>query len=225
MGKLGASLMASSERILYLLKTRGPQRSQQLAPLLQLTSMGVRKHLLTLAAQGLVEAQASANTQTQASAEPVAAKVGRPQQYWQLTAAGHQYFPDRHADVSLQLIDGVRQLFGEAGLTQLIAQRELAQLQLYQQLLADCGDLAAKVGKLAAIRLEEGYLAEVFRRDGCWYLAEHHCPICAAASQCQQFCRSELALFQACVSGWATVERTEHLLAAGSRCVYRFTPL
>ena len=213
--------MASSERILYLLKTRGPQRSQQLAPLLQLTSMGVRKQLLTLAAQGLVEAQAQASPK----AEAMAGKAGRPQQYWQLTAAGHQYFPDRHADVSLQLIDGVRQLFGEAGLTQLIAQRELAQLQLYQQLLADCSDLAAKVAQLAAIRLEEGYLAEVFRRDGCWYLAEHHCPICAAASQCQQFCRSELALFQACVSGWATVERTEHLLAAGSRCVYRFTPL
>jgi len=207
--------MASSERIVYLLKTRGPQRSQQLADLLQLTAMGVRKHLLTLAQQGLVKAVAAESP----------GKAGRPRQYWQLTAVGHQQFPDRHADVSLQLIDGVRQLFGDAGLAQLIRQREQQQWQHYQQLLDNCPDLAAKVSKLAEIRLQEGYLAEVFKRDGCWYLAEHHCPICAAASQCQQFCRSELQLFQACVAPWAEVERTEHLLDAGSRCVYRFRPL
>ncbi len=207
--------MASSERILSLLKTRGPQRSQQLADLLQLTAMGVRKHLLTLAEQGLVRAVAAESP----------GKAGRPQQYWQLTAAGHQQFPDRHADVSLQLIDGVRQLFGDAGLEQLIRQREQQQWQHYQQLLVDCDDLASKVKKLAEIRQQEGYLAEVFKRDHCWYLAEHHCPICAAASQCQQFCRAELQLFQACVATLALVERTEHLLAAGRRCVYRFQPL
>ena len=155
---------------------------------------------------------------------------GRPQQYWRLTKAGHQYFPDRHADVSLQLIDGVRQLFGAAGLEQLILQREQQQQLHYRQKLSGFGDLAAKVQQLAEIRQQEGYLAEAYLLhdslpEGCWVLVEHHCPICAAATLCQNFCRSELQLFQVCVEGLATVERTEHLLSEGSRCAYLFSPL
>ena len=226
--------MANNEKILQLLKTKGQQTSQQLADLLDLTMMGARKHLLNLAEQGLVVAS---------TAQPEVASVssrGRPQQYWRLTKAGHQYFPDRHADVSLQLIDGVRQLFGATGLEQLIVQREQQQQLHYLEKLSSFGDLAAKVQQLAEIRLQEGYLAEAYLLESClvdntllksdvpdgsWVLVEHHCPICAAATLCQNFCRSELQLFRACVEGLATVERTEHLLSDGHRCAYLFAPL
>jgi predicted ArsR family transcriptional regulator len=224
--------MATNEKILRLLKTKGPQTSQQLADLLAITMMGARKQLLNLAEQGLVLA----------GADPTASGTsrGRPQQYWRLTQAGHQYFPDRHADVSLQLIEGVQQLFGASGLAQLIQQREQQQQLLYLGKLSNFGDLAGKVQQLAAIRMQEGYLAEAYAFDrdasdhpplvqggaiGSWMLVEHHCPICAAATLCQNFCRSELALFRACVEGLATVERTEHLLSEGQRCAYLFSPL
>jgi predicted ArsR family transcriptional regulator len=226
--------VANNEKILQLLKTKGQQTSQQLADLLDLTMMGARKHLLNLAEQGLVVASTD---------QPEAASTssrGRPQQYWRLTKAGHQYFPDRHADVSLQLIDGVQQLFGAAGLEQLIVQREQQQQLHYLEKLSSFGDLAAKVQQLAEIRCQEGYLAEAYLfdngfvgqpllksgvPDGSWVLVEHHCPICAAATLCQNFCRSELQLFRACVEGLATVERTEHLLSDGRRCAYLFSPL
>ena len=226
--------MANNEKILQLLKTKGQQTSQRLADLLGLTMMGARKHLLNLAEQGLVVAG------TDLPEAATASSRGRPQQYWRLTKAGHQYFPDRHADVSLQLIDGVRQLFGAAGLEQLIVQREQQQQLHYLQKLSNFGDLAAKVQQLAEIRQQEGYLAEAYLlhnslpdhnllgdslQDGSWVLVEHHCPICAAATLCQNFCRSELQLFRACVEGLATVERTEHLLSDGSRCAYLFSPV
>jgi predicted ArsR family transcriptional regulator len=60
--------------------------------------------------------------------------------------------------------------------------------------------------------------------EGGWLLVEDHCPICAAATQCQGFCRSELALFRRCLGPEATVERTEHLLAGARRCAYRIRP-
>lgn len=226
--------VANNEKILQLLKTKGQQTSQQLADRLELTMMGARKHLLNLAEQGLVVASTDNPEATTANSR------GRPQQYWRLTKAGHQYFPDRHADVSVQLIEGVRQLFGADGLEQLIVQREQQQQLHYVERLSNFGDLAAKVQQLAGIRLQEGYLAEAFLVDdglleqgkqdnnlpgGSWVLVEHHCPICAAATLCQNFCRSELQLFRACVEGLATVERTEHLLSDGSRCAYLFSPL
>lgn len=221
--------MANNEKILQLLKTKGQQTSQQLADSLALTMMGARKHLLNLAEQGLVVAGTDHPEGATGSAR------GRPQQYWRLTKAGHQYFPDRHADVSLQLIDGVRQLFGAAGLEQLIVQRQQQQQVHYLEKLSEFGDLAAKVQQLANIRQQEGYLAEAYAAahssatsslgHNSWLLVEHHCPICAAATLCQNFCRSELELFRACVAGVATVERTEHLLSDGSRCAYLFSPV
>ena len=55
-----------------------------------------RRHLEAAEEKGLV------------SFEDVAEKVGRPSRRWLLTEAGHARFPDRHAELTLQLIDQVR---------------------------------------------------------------------------------------------------------------------
>ncbi|HAT30439.1 MAG TPA: MarR family transcriptional regulator, partial [Janthinobacterium sp.] len=72
----------------------------------------------------------------------------------------------------------------------------------------------------------EGYMAESEpQADGSVLLIENHCPICAAARECQNFCRSELAIFQRVLGQDCSVERSEHLLAGARRCVYRIRPL
>jgi predicted ArsR family transcriptional regulator len=107
-------------------------------------------------------------------------------------------------------------------LNRLIAGREDQARGIYQARLADAPDLAAKIEALAAVRREEGYMAQARQdTDGSWVLIENHCPICAAAKECQQFCRSELALFQQLLQLVATVQREEHILAGARRCAYR----
>jgi predicted ArsR family transcriptional regulator len=61
--------------------------------------------------------------------------------------------------------------------------------------------------------------------DGSLLLVENHCPICAAARECQNFCRSELAVFQRVLGPGASVERAEHLLSGARRCAYRIVPV
>ena len=56
--------------------------------------------------------------------------------------------------------------------------------------------------------------------DGSLLLVENHCPICAAATACQGFCRAELDVFRAVLGPAATVERTEHIVTGGRRCSY-----
>ncbi|WP_337882615.1 metalloregulator ArsR/SmtB family transcription factor [Chromobacterium haemolyticum] len=206
--------MNSADRLLYLLKTRGPLTAQALAAELGLTSMGARKHLLVLEEEGL------------ARMETLAQGVGRPAQLWSLTERGHGRFPDRHADLTLQLLAQVRELFGEAGLESLIQRREAQSEEEYRQAMSGAGALADRVAALARIRSQEGYMAEA-RQDGDgWLLLENHCPICAAARQCQGLCRSELELFARVLGPRAEVRRLEHALAEGGRrCVYRIVPL
>lgn len=206
--------MKSSDQILFLLKTRGPKTAQQLAQLMELTSMGARRQLEAAQEKGLVEFEDTAD------------KVGRPSRRWLLTAAGHARFPDRHADLTLQLIGQARAVFGEEGLERLIASREKAIEAHYRMEVSDQPDLAARVEALARARDAEGYMAETeVRGDGSVLLIENHCPICAAARECQNFCRSELEIFQRVIGEGASVERAEHLLAGARRCVYVIKPI
>lgn len=205
---------STSEQTLFLLKMRGPQTAQQLAALLDITSMGARRQLEAAQGRGLV------------AFEDVGDKVGRPSRRWQLTPAGHARFPDRHADLTLELIAQVKSLFGDEGLDKLIGARERSSELAYAKLVDPGDDLAHRVDSLARARDGEGYMASAERQDdGSVLLVENHCPICAAATACQNFCRSELAIFQRVLGDDCTVERSEYLLEGGRRCVYRIVPV
>jgi predicted ArsR family transcriptional regulator len=206
--------MKSFDQVLFLLKTRGPKSAQQLADLLGLTSMGARRQLETALEKGMVVF------------EDVADKVGRPARHWQLTDAGNARFPDRHSDLALQLIEQTRTLFGEAGLERLIAAREGAIEAHYRMEVQDQVGLPARVEALARARDAEGYMADSeVQADGSVLLIENHCPICAAARECQGFCRSELEIFQRVMGPDCQVERAEHVLAGARRCVYVIKPV
>jgi len=205
--------MNTADQILFLLKTRGPKTAQQLAEILDLTSMGARRHLEAAQEKGLV------------AYADVAEKVGRPARRWLLTEAGHGRFPDRHADLTVQLIGQVRQLFGDTAMEQLITSREVASEAFYRETIGAETALPQRVAALAQARDLEGYMAEVETQpDGSLLLVENHCPICAAARVCQDFCRSELEVFQRVLGPDCSVQRTEHQLAGARRCAYRIVP-
>jgi len=204
--------ISAAERLLGVIKRRGPQRIADLAGVLGISPEAVRQTLARLAEEKLVEPR----NQRQA--------LGRPVQRWQLSAAGHARFPDSHAELTLQLIAAVRAELGEAALDRVIATRATATAAHYQEALAAVEGLGARVTALAELRDREGYMAQAEATDGGYLLIEDHCPICAAASQCQGFCRTELELFQDLLGPAAQVERIEHLFAGARRCAYRITP-
>ena len=204
---------SSQDRLLYLLKSRGPQTTAAIAERLGMTTVAARKHLAKLLEDGLV------------AFEDERISVGRPKRTWSLSEAGHARFPDTHSDLTLELLQSIERVFGADGVERIIAQREQETLDGYQSALSECDDLAARVQALTKIRRREGYMAEWKRRaDGSFQLIENHCPICAAAAECQGLCRSELAIFQIVLGPDVTVTREEHILAGARRCSYRIEP-
>ena len=147
---------------------------------------------------------------------------------WALTDLASDLFPDRHADLTVELITAIRDSVGEDGLDAVIARRSQKQRQSYKAAISAAApaDVAATVKTLAGMRSAEGYMADVtFDDDGSILLTEHHCPICDAAATCQGLCRDELELFQEVLGRDVTVERTSHLLSGDPRCAYRVTPV
>ncbi|HXY92811.1 MAG TPA: helix-turn-helix domain-containing protein [Acidimicrobiia bacterium] len=206
-------------RVLELLKLLEPATAAALAADLGLTEAAVRQHLGALERGGLVTPSATAP-----------ARPGRPAARWSLTDAGRRHFPDRHGELTVQIVDAIRDAFGDDGLARVIDARTDEQLDAYRALMdralmgRGAPSIRARVTALATLRTSEGYMAEVVPDGDGYLLVEHHCPICDAAKSCAGFCTAELRLFGDALGHDVTVERTEHLLAGGRRCTYRVAP-
>ncbi|MFS8054409.1 MarR family transcriptional regulator [Rhizobium sp. BR 317] len=198
-----------ANRILILLKTDGPQLASTIGGALGISSEAARQQLTKMGEEGLVEPVTEA-----------ASGRGRPRQFWHLTAAGNRQFPDGHADLTATLLATMAEQLGQGAVDAVISARETETLKRYRSEIEVTADLPSRVATLDAIRTREGYMADHWQEeDGSLVLVENHCPICAAATVCAGFCRSELETFRATLG--ADVEREEHILLGARRCAYR----
>jgi predicted ArsR family transcriptional regulator len=199
----------SDDRILFRLKTMGPQTALAIGSRLGMTSTGARQHLVKLETAGLVVSEYRHQSR------------GRPAKYWRLTERGNARFPDRHSDLTLEILRATEAAFGPQGLERLVRHRETSALATYCRELSGRRSLREKLLRLVEIRTREGYMARLTEETpGTFLFIEDHCPICAAAAACQGICRSELSLFRKVLGEGIEVDRVDHILAGARRCAY-----
>ena len=144
---MSAKVQAPGERktrraIAKLLKTEGPIDSAQLAERLGLTTMAVRQHLYALQREGLVTAEE----------RPV--PIGRPAKFWRLTREADHLFPEAYAELSVALIDSVKDAFGDEGLERVLTSRCARQRVDYGKRIKPGDSLEKKLAALAKVRSE-----------------------------------------------------------------------
>ena len=205
---------ATAERILFLLKTRGPLKTADLGPMLNITPEAARQQIQKLVETGMIVG---------CLIPPVGA--GRPSQKWILTDAAQARFPNTHAQLTAQLIVSIKLIYGSEGIDKVVETMELANTREYIAACEQGRNLEEKVRLLVDIRDTAGYMASMEAEGENWLIIENHCPICVAAQQCQGFCRAELQVFQAAIGDAGQVERIEHMITGNRRCVYRVTPV
>lgn len=205
---------SSRERILFLLKTDGPQTANALARRLDVSPTGIRQHLSVLEGQGLVAYQTE---------RPRRGKVGRRGRVWRLTPSATDAFPNSHEELTVGLLRAIERAFGQEGLERLSEERTREQITTYRARMPGLGlPLDDRVDALTTIRCEEGFLAEWSRKpDGSIELVENHCAIMRAAETCPALCAGELSLFRSVLGENVSVDRAEHVLCGDRRCVYR----
>ena len=213
MSEIAAESLNGRTAVLERVKRDGPVTAEALAAKLGVTGMAVRQHLGRLEKAGLVEHETKSGQR------------GRPSKLWRATRTAESHFANSHAALAVELISQTRRAFGEDGLDRLIALRTAEQERRYRRQIGQAKSLKSRLDRLARIRSEEGYMAEVHKEGrSAWLLLEHHCPICSAARACSGICREELRLFQNVLGGDVRVERVSHILAGAQRCAYRVTP-
>jgi predicted ArsR family transcriptional regulator len=202
--------MSTRIEIVEILKRCGEMTSHALAEQLSLTPMAVKLQLYDLEKEGVVR-----------SVTAESHSRGRPSKLWSLADKSDQFFPNAHAELSRDLLVRIRRTLGERALDQVIDSRAADQASRYEEALRPLSSLRAKLDRLASLRSEEGYMANVEIMDGCLMLIENHCPICTAARECVKLCSSELEVFQKVLAPEYTVERSEHIVQGARRCAYR----
>ena len=198
-------------RVLFQLKTHGPQTAARVGKRLDITTMAVRQHLSVLQGEGVVDFTDERR------------KVGRPARVWRLTPKANDRFPDSHAELAVDMLQAIQSASGDEGLERLTAERTRKQIERYRaRMPSQDRPLEERVAALAKIRREEGYMAECKRvRKGTIELVENHCAISKAAQLCPKLCGGELTLFREALGDRVTVERIEHILSGDRRCTFR----
>lgn len=198
-----------TNRFLMLLKTRGALTSADISKELGITSEGARLQLLKFTEEGLIQSTHESRG------------VGRPTQYFSLTELGNKGFPDTHAELTVKLIQQIKETLGEEALQTIISAGEQKAKQRYSQQLQQSTTLEERIQQLVNIRTAEGYMAEYSKDEKGYLLIENHCPICAAAQICQGFCTSELNTFKFVLGEDVNITRVNHIIAGDRRCAYR----
>lgn len=201
------------ERVLFVLKTKGPQTAARMAKRLGVTTMAVRQHLSVLQGEELVDFTDERR------------KVGRPARLWRLTLKASDRFPDSHAELAVEMLLAIRSAFGEEGLERLTEEKTRRQAEHYRaRMPGPSAPLEERVAALTRIQREKGYMAEWRRRrDGTFELVENHCSIAKAARVCPNLCGGELSLFRTVLGDNVSVERVEHILSGDRCCAYQIT--
>jgi len=196
------------QRILRHLKMNGPMTASVLAKDFEMTSEGMRLHLLKLEESGLVQSESQSKG------------VGRPTILYSLSSLSGKQFPDNHANLTVQILESVQRLLGTEALQLLVDDKKSKDFQRYEKALENAVSLDEKLERLTDIRNKEGYMAEWSKVGNEWFFVENNCPICKAALQCDGFCRAEIENIHRLLGEKLEIERTDHSVEGSRRCTY-----
>jgi predicted ArsR family transcriptional regulator len=195
--------VATRDRILLLLRRHGRLSAPQLADLLGVTSVGVRRHLVLLDRDGLVTARIE---------KP---KRGRPTAVYRLTDAGLETFPRRYDEVAREALAFLGREDASA-LSQFLAWRNERLARSYAKRV-DGATLAERATALAEVLSEQGFMAEVESTPDGLRLCQHNCTVEHLATELPDLCASEAKLFEQLLG--TPVEREETIVQGNVRCV------
>ncbi len=185
--------------------------ADQLADSLGVTAMAVRKHLAALQTEGLLTAQIERRP------------VGRPVHLYALAPAAQQAFPQQYQDLTVELLEDLRNLDGGEKVTLLFRRRTERAYERLAPVVAE-RPLPEQLGLITEYLDEQGYLANwEATPEGDYLLKEHNCAIYGVAQCNPEVCACELDLFRRLLPE-TTVERERHVVDGDGYCCYRLRP-
>ena len=193
--------------ILDYLKERGEATVDELAAVLELTSVTVRHHLDILRGDGLVADPAIRHRNT----------PGRPQYSYGLTPKASEHFPKNYCDFAAKLIEEVK-ASAEPGRVNVIFEGVAQRLALAAPPPAPGEPLPARLDRTVACLNQQGYVARWETAEGGYLLHTCNCPYEGLAESNPELCQMDLSLVGNLLG--TTPERVSRVVEGAGSCAY-----
>ncbi|WP_226035344.1 helix-turn-helix transcriptional regulator [Aquibacillus saliphilus] len=200
--------LSTRQTVLELLKKRGTLSVSELKSHLDITEMAVRKHLIKLEGEHLVDSQT------------VRQPMGRPVIFYSLSETGERLFPSNYDLMAIELLADIEDISGVDMIDQLFENREKRLQKKYSRKIYYDDSIKEKVKSLTDVQNESGYMAE-FREvnENELELMQYNCPISAIANKYDKPCECEMSLFKN-VLGTNEIERVSCIAKGETSCKY-----
>lgn len=204
---INKQMPATRRRILTLLKEKHELTADELAELLGISAVAVRRHLTKLERDQLV------------AYREVQRGMGRPSFVYELGEAADSFFPRRYQELALDVLVTVKDLYGNEAVNQVFEKRSRQIIDRYKRQVT--GDsLEDRLEQLTKLREADGYMSSWQpTEDGSYILREANCPIMHVAETCDSACNQDMILLEDLLN--AKVTRTDHLIAGDGACCYQ----
>lgn len=194
------------EKIILLLKKRGPLAIDELSRELSITSMGIRQHLLSLERRGLIEYITKRRG------------IGRPAFLYKLTKQADSLFPKEYDKFIINIFRDIEKHDGRQKIEEILKWRKTRMVKEAREVLADKKSMHDKLEGLKDILESDGYLAELAESDTHFTLKLFNCPIFGVASEFKEICRYDLQIMKDLVG--KEISREECILDGNPSCTY-----
>lgn len=194
------------EKIILLLKKRGPTSIDDLSRELNITSMGIRQHLLSLERRGLIDYVSKRHG------------IGRPAFLYRLTEKADELFPKTYDKFLVNLFKDIEKHEGQEKIEEIFKWRRNRIIKDAKDALADRKTSYDRVNGLKDILESEGYLAELNDSNNHYNLKLYNCPIYKLANEFKDVCRFDLQMFRDLLG--KDVNREECITDGDPSCTY-----
>ena len=194
------------EKIILLLKKRGPMAIDELSRELSITSMGIRQHLLSLERRGLIEYM----TKRQG--------IGRPAFLYKLTAKADDLFPKEYDKFMINLFRDIEKNDGREKIDEILKWRRNRIVKDAKEGLADKKSIGEKMLALKEILEADGYFPEISESSTHYILKLFNCPIFKLAAEYKEVCRHDLGMFRELLG--KDLNRDECINSGNPSCTY-----
>jgi iron-sulfur cluster biosynthesis transcriptional regulator SufR len=207
---ISKNMPLTRRRILALLKEKGELTADELAGLLGISAVAVRRHLTKLESDQLVTYQ------------EVQRGMGRPSFVYQLGEAASSFFPRRYEELAVNVLETIRALYGAQAIDAIFQMRTAHVIENYRRKV-NGETLDTRLDQLTKLREADGYMSTwELDSDGTFILREANCPIIHVVQDCGSACDHDLVVLKDLLD--ADVTRTGHLLSGDGACCYQVRP-
>ena len=207
---------AEPSALLEALKRSGPLTIRELARDLAVTYEAVRQQVAELVRAGWVAAGEVASAA--GAGASAGRKPGPASRRYRLSAAAEHLFPKHYDELTGELLELVRERYGGAGLTELLARMTEARVRRWAPLLQGL-DLKEKLRALTALYEDKDAYMQVEWRPGAPALIERNCPFLNVAQQHPAICSVSVNTLERLLG--CRVVREQRFQAGHGRCVFR----